>query len=235
MNTRCNIPMNAANTNTAAADDSKDPKDHTQDEAFASCINSIAAELCDQSKLPIDPVIADDGIIYERQTLESNANVGFYPSSQLKRVIEILIASGKLDEKYVEGRGKDILESNASEDDVKSKQTIDLATIKAKAEEGDTDSMVELGELYLNDEVMQRDTKTAYSWFALASEEEHEMATARKADCLLAGLGVKQDKDEGYQILVEASSEGSGKPYFHLLGFNNPTLIFTRSTAPLFC
>lgn len=191
--------MNAANTNTAAADDSKDPKDHTQDEAFVSCINSIAAELCYQSKLPVDPVIADDGIIYERHELESKANAkGFYPSTQLKRVIEILIASGKLDEKYVEGRGKDILESNASEDDVKSKQTIDLATIKAKAEEGDTDSMVELGELYLNGEVIQRDAKKAYYWFALASEQEHEMATARKADCLLAGLGVEQDKDGGH-------------------------------------
>ena len=197
--------MNAAKETVTADGDSKDTKDHTQDEAFTACINSIAAELCYQSKLPVDPVIADDGIIYERHELESKANAkGFYPSTQLKRVIEILIASGKLDEKYVEGNGNDILEE-ASNDN------LDLATIKAQAEEGDTDSMVELGELYLIGEVIQQDAKKAYYWFALASEQEHEMATARKADCLLAGLGVEQDKDEGHQILVEAATEGSGE------------------------
>ena len=161
---------------TITADDGS--KDDIQDEAFTSCINSIAAELCYQSKLPEDPVIADDGIIYERQELESKTNTkGFYTSSQLKRVMQILHASGKLDEKY------------------KNKQSIDLSTIKAKAEGGNAESMVELGELYLNGEVIQRDSKAAYSWFALASEEqEHELATGRKADLLISGLGVVDTK-----------------------------------------
>mmetsp|Transcript_31808 Transcript_31808/g.68690 ORF Transcript_31808/g.68690 Transcript_31808/m.68690 type:complete len:150 (-) Transcript_31808:288-737(-) len=90
-----------------------------------------------------------------------------------------------------------------------------FSLVKAKAEAGDASYMVELGELYLKGSGTPKDEKAGYHWFDLASNAQNEMGTARKADCLLAGLGVQQNTSEGQSILIEAVLEDrSGKDEF---------------------
>ena len=171
-------------------------------------LNKIASELvCKLSlKLPKDePVVANDGCIYERQELVTNSDSGdrieYTPCSQIKRVIELLLDSGEIDDKYLPRSVDDTQEKDIS--------THNYSAIRTKAEEGDVDSMVELAELYLTG--IDQDEKAAYRWFKKASEQDCETGTARVGDCLLAGIGVEQDHQEGYMTLIELASEGGGK------------------------
>ena len=183
--------------------------------------DKIAAELlCKLSrKLPNDPVVADNGSIYERSELESaidsyegNGNPKeFYPSSQIKRVIELLVSSGDVDEKYLGGRDKEIkLEGEGGTNNPLAAGTPDE---EIESNSKDASSLVELGELCLNGIGLGKDEKKAYHCFCAASEKGNELGTARKADCILAGLGVQRDHDEGYSELVEAATgdKKSGK------------------------
>mmetsp|Transcript_22351 Transcript_22351/g.42197 ORF Transcript_22351/g.42197 Transcript_22351/m.42197 type:complete len:158 (+) Transcript_22351:489-962(+) len=87
-----------------------------------------------------------------------------------------------------------------------------FSLVKAKADAGDASYMVELGELYLKGSGTPKDEQVGYHWFDLASNVQNELGTARKADCLLAGLGVQQNTAEGQTILTEAVLEDhSGK------------------------
>jgi TPR repeat protein len=87
-----------------------------------------------------------------------------------------------------------------------------LLKLEREAEAGNADSMVALGELYLKGACNETDTQNAYRWFEQASEKAHALGTARKADCLLAGLGVQRDVEEGHRLLLQAASEDdSGK------------------------
>ena len=48
--------------------------------------------------------------------------------------------------------------------------------------------------------------------FCKASKNDNDIGTARKADCLMAGLGVQRDVEEAYNILYTAAIEDrSGK------------------------
>jgi hypothetical protein len=182
---------------------------------FATCINNIAeALLCPLCKrLPRDPVVRNDGRICERSELECRRNtprehVGaldkFIPSMAIEKVIRFLISCGQVDEKYLPNKEK-YLASNANEND-------SISFIKASAEEGDTDSMVVLGEKYLKGQVVEKEETTAYSWFHAASEQGSELGTVRKADCLLMGIGAAQDCEQAKCLLLQAASEDdSGK------------------------
>ena len=174
-------------------------------------LNKIAAELvCKLSlKLPKDPIIANDGYIYEkRELMASNSDSGdsmkYKPCSQIKRVIELLIESGKIDDKYIKG-------SSVNDAQEKDTNTQNYSSIRSKAEGGDVDSMVELAELYLSGESIDKDEKAAYRWFEKASEQDCDTGIARVGDCLLAGVGVEQDYQEGYMTLVESANEGEGE------------------------
>lgn len=172
-------------------------------------LNKIASELvCKLSlKLPDDPVVAHDGCIYEKRELVASNSDGdsmeYKPCSQIKRVIELLLDSGKIDDKFIK----------SSVDDAQEKDTNahNYSSIRTKAEDGDTDSMIKLAELYLSGEGVDQDEKASYRWFEKASENDCDTGTARVGDCLLSGLGVEQDYQEGYMTLIESANEGGGE------------------------
>jgi len=196
-------PMNAGEMSVTDSDD---------------ILNKIAAELvCKLSlKLPTDPVIANDGCIYEKRELvasnsDSGDSIEYKPCSQIKRVIDLLLDSGKIDDKYIKG-------SLVDDSQEKDTNAHNYSSIRSKAEGGDVDSMVELAELYLNGKCTDKDENTAYRWFKKASEQDCETSIARVGDCLLAGVGVEQDYQEGYMTLIESANEGGGeKVYFFLI------------------
>ena len=184
-------------------------------------LNKIAAELVCKLSLNLptdDPVVADDGCIYERRELVANSTIEdsmeYKPCSQIKRVIELLLDSGKIDDKYIK---------RSSVDDTQEKDinTQNYSTIRTKAEGGDVDSMIELAELYLTGKGVDQDKKAAYRWFKKASEQDCITGTARVADCLLVGIGVEQDYQEGYQTLIESAIEGGGKYQYTFIDLND--------------
>ena len=95
-----------------------------------------------------------------------------------------------------------------------------LLLLEKEASDGNTASMVTLGERHLEGGRIARDERRAYLWFEQISEREHPLGTARKADCLLAGLGVPQNVEEGRRILVQAASDDdSGEKASMLMPF----------------
>lgn len=160
-------------------------------------INSIAAELlCPLSNtLPIAPVLCEDGQVYEKDAvakLRNKSNPFSVPliskspvHSKLRIIVEKLVATGKVRDEYLgswTSRNQGV----------------------GGASNGDSRSMVELGEMYLKGNA-GGDAAKAFELFVRASELEDEIGTARKADCLLTGAGVEKDFDEGYRILIEAA------------------------------
>jgi len=186
-------------------------------------INKIAAELLCSicKKLPNEPVIGDDGCIYDRSKID---NQKAFPSWQIKRVVDILVSTGSVNEKYLwvddQADGVELqasAERSHSKGNAPEKKSEDepdeFQIIKVKAEKGDISGMLKLGELYLKG--TKDDEKKGYYWFDKASrevDEGHDIGIARKADCLIAGLGVNQNSKEGRHILVQSGNEdGSGK------------------------
>ena len=105
---------------------------------------------------------------------------------------------------------KDVDESDA---DVKVHQSDNITFITTKAEAGDTDSMVALGEVYVSRGTKDEEEQ-GYYWFDKASENGNALGTARKADCLLLGRGVVESYQDGYELLlVEAGIKDSGMSF----------------------
>ena len=176
---------------------------------MSDVLNEIARELlCPLSKtFAIDPVLCQDGLVYEREALEvlrRKSNPYTVPlisqtpfHSKLICVIEKLVSSGEINDEYLGGWADNRQESEAIE------------KTREGAADGDTTCMVELGEMYLTGDIVDRNEEEAYG----ASEEDDEIGTARKADCLLIGTGVMKDYQLlGLETLVEAAlSDRSGE------------------------
>jgi TPR repeat protein len=77
--------------------------------------------------------------------------------------------------------------------------------------QGDTTSMVELGEMYLKGECVERDVKRMNYVFERAHENEDLIGTVCKADCLLTGTGTEKDFNEGYTISNIDRSSANGQ------------------------
>ena len=116
--------------------------------------NAIAAKLlCRISNtLPLDPVVASDGLIYERSNVADDRAV--HSSPQIKQVIEMLVTSGSVDKKYLGGWKEEL-------------QRMKFQRLKADAEAGDANGMVELGELYMEGDGTENDEEEGYRWFSL--------------------------------------------------------------------
>ena len=163
-------------------------------------LNEIARELlCPLSKtLAIDPVLCEDGLVYEKEAIETLrsksdrfcvpliSRTPFHPT--LSRIVEILVSSGEINGEYLGGWA-----------DTRPARFGSASVVE------EVIKFVEEGEKILSGTVVHRDEEKAYAYFESASEEGVEMGTIRKAECLLTGTGVKKDHAEGHQILVEAA------------------------------
>jgi len=85
-----------------------------------------------------------------------------------------------------------------------------FVSTKAKAEEGDVESMIEVAKMYLFGEGTPKDEREAFHWFDKASNYS-ETAIAWVADCYLLGLGVGKDFDEGCDYLFDSASGDEGE------------------------
>ena len=193
-------------------------------------INSVVKEyVCPIAlELPVDPVTAEDGRVYNRSDIQQHIDQSkrkkddgseefeyrglkspmtkepmgpnLLPAIQVRNSIRALIDSGA-----IEGN-----EGNAE-------QWKKLDYLKTKAEGGDPKAMVHMGEFfYIGFEGFMKDQMMAYMWFSKAADLEYPPANGRKGLLLLKGEGTEQNISEGGILIGIAAASGVAMSQFNL-------------------
>ena len=194
-------------SNAQASDAQKESK------RVKTAMNSIADEwVCPISQeLPIDPVMAEDGKIYERADIakwlgehqrspSTGAAMGtkLVSSPQVRNTLEHLVQSGVIDgDKAVAWKAKLEHEENVKE-------------LRAQANEGDADAMFELGFLYkAGGPGLVMDRTQARVWYERAAELGHVKGLACIGEHLLKGIGGASSPVLGLVYITRAAAAGS--------------------------
>mmetsp|Transcript_4397 Transcript_4397/g.9920 ORF Transcript_4397/g.9920 Transcript_4397/m.9920 type:complete len:290 (-) Transcript_4397:282-1151(-) len=168
-------------------------------------------------ELPIDPVTAEDGFIYEEREISewirkkqadedtvtsptTNAEMGtkLLPAVQVRNNIRDLVENGVIDgelaEHWKEAMGaKEMVEKT-----------------KKNAEEGDVDAMYILGLWYENGSFgLVQNVEEAYKWFKKAADLKDTRGMALAGWCIANGVGVRKSLSHGMMLLTLASERGS--------------------------
>ena len=178
-------------------------------------MNSIADEwVCPISQeLPIDPVMAEDGKIYERVDIakwlgehqrspSTGAAMGtkLVSSPQVRNTLEHLVQSGVIDgDKAVAWKAKLKREQEAKE-------------LRAKADAGDAHAMHSLGILHKD----LKERTQARVWYERAAELSHAKGMACFGEYLLKGLGGPAIPVLGLVYITRAAEDGSDLAAFLL-------------------
>ena len=179
-------------------------------------INDVAADLvCPiTQELPIDPVMAEDGKIYERNAIlewfsekgagitspSTNARMGtrLLPAVQTRNTIRTLIESGAIEGELAEAWQKKLA------DEAKVKE------LRAKAEGGHGHAMFRLGNWYsFGIHGLAKDDVQARTWYERSTAARDPMGMARFGEFLLAGRGGSDNRPLGLVIVTEAATLGS--------------------------
>ena len=185
-------------------------------------INGVAAELrCPiTQELPFDPVMAEDGKIYERKAIlewfskkdrptspSTGAVIGnkLLPAVQTKNTIEMLIKSGA-----IEGE----LATAWTE---KLEQEKEVKEMRAKADVGDGEAMYWLGAWYeYGEKGLAIDEAQARAWYERCAAARKPIGIACFGQFLLLGLGGPQDDVFGVMNVTEAAGLGSDLAAYRL-------------------
>ena len=189
--------------------DAVDPK------KMRESINDIAKEfICPiTQELPVDPVIAKDGKIYERDAIlewfrkkdgdATSPSTGkvidteLVPVVQARNTIESLIQTGAIEDEIAEAWQKRL----AFEKRVKE--------MRAKAEGGDGDAMHWMGVCYTFGQGAAKDEAQARAWYERSAAARNPKGLASFSNCLLTGAGGPQDFALGLLNMTEAAYLGS--------------------------
>lgn len=178
-------------------------------------------------KLPIDPVTAEDGRVYERVNIQdwfnqSNSNTvkspmtglmigkGLFPAVQTRNTIERLVAKSLIDPQ--EGR-----EWKEGVEEVKN-FTDEMKNLMSKASKGDKHAMVQVGFCYRDGEkgALKNLTKS-FKWFEKASLAGSAVgAQAVGIAYVNGGCGVPRDMVRGMVELARSAMMGSEHAAFCL-------------------
>ena len=176
----------SSSTMTSAPPASITPEQYQQsaDETAEELICAITFEL------PVDPVTAEDGRVYERRAIEEwlarpgelksptlNTPMGrrLLPARQVRNAIERMVRSGILSGPRAESWEKKI----AGEKEV--------AVMRKRAEDGDADAMYILGTwCYSGERGLALDRKQAFGWFEQGHALDHAPCTCGLAERYLS-------------------------------------------------
>ena len=173
-------------------------------------------------ELPIKPVTAEDGKIYEEKAIRewfskkdgeptspsTGAVIGtkLFPAPQARNTIEALVKSGAIAGDMATAWVKKL------EDETKVK------VLRAKAEGGDGESMWKLGVFYESGEYgLAKDDVQARAWYDRSAATRHPKGMASAGECLLCGFGGPQNDSLGFVNLMDSAHLGSDMGAF-LLG-----------------
>jgi uncharacterized protein YdaT len=183
---------------------------------YKSAIDAMADEwLCPiTTELPLEPVIAEDGQVYEKSALEelirsqkgnlrspmTNLPMGrrIVPSVQARNTIEKLVRSGAIGGDKAERW----LERLSEEEMVK-------ATV-AKAEGGDAEAMFTLGDYHFYGEHgLKMDDVAANRWYKMGADLNDPRCLAAYGQNLIFGRGVSAAETHGICLMFQAAGMGS--------------------------
>lgn len=185
---------------------------------FRSAIDGICDEwICPiTTELPLNPVMAEDGAVYERTAIEeyirtrneqgnplksplTNLEMGprLTPSTQVRNTIEKLVRSGAISGDKAERW----LERLSDEDLIKA--------LKEKAEGGNVSAMDFLGTYYLaGQHGLVADAEKAFQWYKKGADLDHPACMAQAGRMLLDGDGTEEPVF-GTALMVQAAMMGS--------------------------
>ena len=192
-------------------------------------IKGVAAEyVCPLTlELPVDPVVAKDGQIYERSHilawLSRNATspvtrepmgTELTPVPIIRNSIEKLVSSGAIEGDIAEAWQKASAKKRA--DEMLVKET------RAKAEGGEGDAMYLLGAWYqLGMNGLAVDKAQARAWYERSAATRDPMGLSSFGSCLLRGAGGPQNTSLGLVYITDGAHLGSnfgaytlGKAFF---------------------
>ena len=195
-------------------------EDAGPDKKHKVALNAIAAEyVCPLTReLPIDPVMAKDGQIYERSEilkwLARNATspvtrepmgTELTPAPLFRNTIEKLVRSGAIDGDIAKAWTKKL----AQEEEVKE--------MRARAEGGDAEAMHLLGLLYNCGQLgLARDEAQARAWYSFSAAAGDPRGLAEFGRCLLNGVGGPRNIRIGLEMVRKAAALGSDVAAFRL-------------------
>ena len=190
-----------------------------------AALTTIAKEfICPiTQELPIKPVTAEDGKIYEEKAIRewwskkdgeptspsTGAIIGkkLFPAPQARNTIEALVKSGAIDGEIAEAWQKKL-----------EQETLVKGT-RAKAEGGDGNAMYNLGLAYeVGSYGLAEDAVQARSWFERSAAARYPQGLAVYGKSLLRGVGGPRDNVFGIMNVTQAAGLGSDVAAF-ILGF----------------
>ena len=177
--------------------------------ALAMDAKSVATEftcpLC--LRLPTDAVIADDGFIYCRGCFEELFDGGDAPV--LSPMTGAEMGPLAISSEPVAATLRDLAACGETADMASGKQcnTANNKTADAMT----TAEMVRLARwrLFGERDSVERDVAEGYRLCRRTSEQGDAVGKAYEGFCLVRGLGVDQDWEDGYELLIEAASQAS--------------------------
>jgi TPR repeat protein len=184
------------------------------EEAFAELVCPITFSL------PVDPVTAEDGKVYERSAIEewlkqqhkspvTNLAMGtrLLPALQVKNMIRTMVASGALTGDKVDAWK------------LKLKEEEEVAKMRREAEAGDGAAMWILGSWYeLGQKGLAKDSAKAFEWYEKSHEAGDATGACFLASCYLYGDGVPKCLARANTLMSQAAERGSKYACFRLGG-----------------
>ncbi len=180
------------------------PATDEQIKRYKECFDDTAEELiCPiTTELPVDPVTAEDGRVYERSAIEDwiarpgqlkspalNTPMGprLLPATKVRNIIERMVRTGSISGPKAEAWSRKL----ADEEEVKA--------LRAEAEGGDADAMNWLGHSFYNGKCgLPVDYEQAASWYQRGHDLGNATCSASLGLCYEEGDGV--EKDEAYAL-----------------------------------
>ena len=185
-------------------------------------VDTVASELmCAIShELPVNPVTAEDGQVYERSAIEAwiarpgvlkspklNTPMGprLFPSTQARNIIEQMVRSGAISGPKADAWAKKL----ADEKDGKE--------LRAMAEGGDAAAMYHLGMLYSTGAMgLSKDLKQAAGWWQRGHDLGDATCTTMLGLCYARGEGVEKHGLHAACLFGIAAGSGSESGCFYL-------------------
>jgi len=87
----------------------------------------------------------------------------------------------------------------------------DLDTLRAQAQQGDTEAQVRLGDLYSKGRGVPKDHTQARAWYEKAASQGHPMGQNNLAELYFAGLGGPPDYVRAYMWVSLAATHMQGE------------------------
>ena len=186
---------------------------------FKKTVDDSASEfLCPiTQELPIDPVTAEDGHVYERSAIEewlerneksphTNEPMGkkLLPALQVKNMIETMVKSGALSADKCAAWTQQL------------EQEKKVETLRQKAEAGDVQAMTTLFYTYMEGRGVKQDAAAAYQWAKRAADLDDPRGLTQSGVCHLQGNGTTKDERTGFTLLGQAAALGSEHACFFL-------------------